>query len=300
VLPRGPWLAGIVVAGVLGAAGPAPAAVRVLDPKAADGDALRGVVVWHRDRGRDLVLMRRIAGRTSRVPGVPPARSFGSVDLGLDARGRVIASYARCDERPHCRPYVADVRRGGERRHALPRHRGCRAPGATSQWGSRIAYTLICPGSARGGVYVARGGRTRRVLPLTGGVEIDLGRRLLSASNHESVWATTVDARCRRRLAAPDMPPGVAYRAAHVAGNRVWWLHQVVEDFGGGAVELHGVVLGPRCSAPAEPARDLSHLVFDPWVEDFGIDRSRLYIALPFGDGIVSLRLGELGPPTEA
>ena len=182
---------------------------------------------------------------------------------------------------------MVDVRRGGERRLRLPVRRGCSAPKVASVWGTRLAYTLICPRSGHDGVYVTRAGAARRILRLTGGVEVDLGPRYLLASRQNSVWVAAISGRsCRRRLAEPDSPPGVAYRDAHLVGDRAWWLHEVVEDFGGGDVLLAGAVLGPGCTVTAaERPRDLGGIVFEPWSEDFGLDGPTLYVALEFGTG---------------
>ena len=276
----------------------ADGAVRTLDATAEDVDALHGVVVWHRNRGGRRMLMRRIAGRTSRVPGVPSSPAPINLDLGIDRRGRVVATYVRCRSLGgRCSgPFVVDVRRGGERRLRLPVPRGCSTPKVSSMWRTRVAYTLICPHNDHDGVHVARAGTARRVLPLTGGVEVDLGPRLLLANSQDSVWIASVAGRpCRRRLAPPDDPPGVAYRDAHLASGRAWWLHEVVEDFGGGDVLLAGAAIGTDCVVAAiERLRDLGMLIFEPWSEDFGLDGKTLYVVREFGTGAVSVPLAEL------
>jgi hypothetical protein len=107
--------------------------------------------------------------------------------------------------------------------------------------------------------------------------------------------ASVVGRPCWRRLAAPDDPPGVAYRDAHLADGRAWWLHEVVEDFGGGDVLLAGAAIGTGCVVAAiEPPRDLGGLISEPWSEDFGLDGKTLYAMRAHGQGAVSVPLAEL------
>jgi hypothetical protein len=86
-----------------------------------------------------------------------------------------------------------------------------------------------------------------------------------------------------------------AYRDAHLAGERAWWLHEVVEDSGGGDVLLAGAAITPDCTLTAsERPRDLARIVSVPWSEDFAVDGSTLNVAREFQTGAVSIPLAEL------
>ncbi len=221
--------------------------VRTLDSGGRQVDVLRGVMTWWRQHDDDSPgpLMRRIGGRNTRIPGAPSAFDVRGLDLGVDRSGRVVLVYGRCDR--GCRgPFVVDVRRGGERRLNVPARRGCK-PGITaSAWRDLIAYGLRCR-DGRSGVYLARDGRARRVLPLSFDAakdpKLDLTARFVIAAGQ---IIATGEPGCSAFVRAPARPNFyVAAIDAHP--DRLWWIRERVEDEGGADSELVTAAIDPGC-----------------------------------------------------
>jgi hypothetical protein len=282
------------------AAAPAHAQGRLVDEDGYRVDALRGVAVWARPYARDgAVLMRRIDGRTSRIPRVKPIASPIGMDLGIDRNGRLVLVYGRCDLGGSCRgPFIVDVRRGGERRLTVQTRRGC-VPGPTaSVWRRVTAFTLRC-GDDSSGVYMVDDGRLRRLIPLTFSeakyAEIDLTARYVS---HYRDIASTGKERCRSEL--PPSPPRYKVSEVHAGPDRVWWLRELVGDWGGGESELVSAAVGPDCQLtllgnprPLDPLRLRSS---PPLADGLAIDRNTLYLT---GEGI-GVTISELPPEATA
>jgi hypothetical protein len=113
------------------------------DPAAGSVTALNGTVVWVSGPYGAERLMRRTATGFARVPGAPTAKSYSSIDLGLDSRGRTVLTYLRCRRAGHCTAIRDDLR--GHRasiRGLAPR--GCALSTAPSMWRARVAYGLGC------------------------------------------------------------------------------------------------------------------------------------------------------------
>lgn len=258
--------------------------------RGASVDAVRGVMIWQQQVRGIPVLMRRVDGRTSRVPGMRPVRpdsGFRSLDLGEDEKGRIVAVYIlNCQLRRRCEgPYVADIRAGGERRLALPKHRGCATVKSVSVWRDQIAYALRCPAAGRSGVYVARNGRTRLVIPQTSGAAgeaslADLGPGFVAAvSDGLGLQIGSTDApRCRATVVAgggDDLGPVAVTR------GRITWVREVRGDFGGVQTTLERRAIAPNCTpTPLGLPRELNALVGDEaFVDGFAIVGKTLYVS---------------------
>ncbi len=253
---RGSALVAGVVFGLGAFADPAAAQVREFDARGGDVDALRGVVVWVRQTKQGHVLMRRIGAITERVPGVRPTFAFRGPDLGLDRTGRVVAVYARCTDR--CSgPYVADVHRGGERRLALPRRRGCRTSITAAVWRDRVAYGHQCRAGGSG-VFLAEAGHTRRIRRLAYASALDPGLEiegnLLTTARRIYSFAKRG---CRRWAIPPQSRPGYVTNATDVQRDRVWFMREFEGGDGDGDSELMTAALHSDCRVEllGEPLR---------------------------------------------
>ena len=84
-------------------AAPAAGATLAADPAARELTALDGTIVWVTETasGRRLLMQRR-GGAVAAVRGAPTARSYRSLDLGRDRRGRLILTYLRCATPSRC------------------------------------------------------------------------------------------------------------------------------------------------------------------------------------------------------
>lgn len=137
--------------------------------------ALDGTVVWVSGAFPNQMLMQRNPdGTVLPVTGAPTATYF-SIDLGHDARGALVLTYARCAGTKSCKVFTDDLagRRNTFKRLAPP---GCALTAAPSRWGARVAYGLGCTkvvkgkrivDPARSGLFVRNGtgGRRRLKLP---------------------------------------------------------------------------------------------------------------------------------------
>jgi hypothetical protein len=240
------FLAGIVLVLAILAEPSAAQRMQTFDARGRQIDLLGGVTTWVRSGGADSFLMRRIAGRTRRIPGTQSALNLHGVDLGLDRAGRVVLIYGPCRGGTCRGPLTVDVRRGGERRLKVPVRRGCR-PGVTaSVWLERTAYGLRCR-SGGSGVYLTRNGRTRRVLELSyndaKAPRLDLSPEYLVIDGRAFSTGETI---CELLFREPARARYES-SAVEVNGGRVWWIRELVGDFGGGDSELLTAALGPAC-----------------------------------------------------
>jgi len=221
-------------------------ALKKLDEHGESVDVLRGVATWARNPPGygTTVLMRRIAGRTSRIPGVPVLTNYDSLDLGIDLAGRVVLVYDRCHGGICRGPYVVDVRRGGPRLLPLPRRRGCEPGRTASVWGDQIAYTQRCRGEGSG-VYLVRGRRARLVQALSAdrarNPGLDLNSRYLLLGSE--VFSTE---RPRCRAAVPSRP-GFSIDVIDAHADRVWWVRAIQGFDDESDTELVSAAVEPGC-----------------------------------------------------
>ena len=139
------------------------------DPAAEQITALDGTIVWVSGRfGRQRLLQRAPDGTIAPVKGAPQSRSYRSIDLGKDSDGTLRLTYLRCDTSSSCKSLWNDLdgRRATFRNLAPPR---CKVNTAVSQWRTRLAYGLLCTGSAANrkltGLYTKNGSRRPVRLP---------------------------------------------------------------------------------------------------------------------------------------
>jgi hypothetical protein len=133
--------------------------------------ALDGTIVWVSGDYPTEVLMQHTDAGSARVAGAPQALAYHSLDLGHDARGRLVLTYQRCASPTDCRTLRDDLHGHREGITGLTRPR-CSLSAAPAIWGRRTAYGLYChkPRSdavdeARSGLYVKTGSGTPRHLP---------------------------------------------------------------------------------------------------------------------------------------
>lgn len=168
-----PLLAMLLAATLVAPAG-ASARTVVADPDARQVTALGGTLVWVSGDGPGQKLMRRSPdGVIAPVPGSGDAAYYRSPDLGRDAAGRLVLTYARCAVTPGRCSYVRDDLEGTRSKLRGLAPRRCHASSTPSIWGRRIAYGLSCTrredgqrvsDRARSGLYVKTGSRPAKRL----------------------------------------------------------------------------------------------------------------------------------------
>lgn len=297
----------LAVAGLSSAAGAPPSepyavasAARTLDAGGFNVGALGGVVVWEGRRGGRAALIRRIDGRESAIPGgrratwaddILDTGRFKQLDLGLDARGRIVAVYWSCSLRRCGSTFVVDVRSGGERRlvfHTPPR---CRSYGPVARWRRTIAATFACRGSGRSGVYVIRGRHARLVRRLSSGqartgVTLDLGPDVLIAASADEVWVASLGAPACRTVVVP-VPRSVDRVDVHATPGRAWWGFSTAADFGGSDFQFGTAAVGPACAVT--DTRTIDTFPELDWATGtFAIDGPNVYVAGRDTGGVVT------------
>ena len=270
----------------------APAAV--LDRDGVNVGALRDVVVWEGARGGRAALIRRIDGRTSAIPGLRrggltddplDTGRFDGLDLGVNARGRVIATYRFCGLERCGGLRVVDVRSGTERPLRVRVPPRCRV-GSVARWRTRTAAALSCRESARSGVYVSRGRRARLVRVLPAASAIDLGPDLLAGLTADGVWIARPGAPSCRAVVA-RLPRGVNRADVHVTPGRVWWGFSTAAEFGGSEFGYRTAAVGPGCTVSERKAIG-SWPELDWATGTFAVDGPTVYVAGRETGGLVS------------
>src|SRR4051794_32288639 len=116
------------------------------DPLADQVTALDGTVVW-------------VSGASGRqvIKGLaapaPRARAYRTIDLGRNARGKLVLTYLRCRTFSHCTAFRDDLHGHRSAFRGLAPH-GCSLSTAPAVWGRRLAYGLGCRRASRSGLYV--------------------------------------------------------------------------------------------------------------------------------------------------
>jgi hypothetical protein len=137
--------------------------------------ALDGVVVWITGSGSSGKLMQRTAGGTIRPVKGAPVGSYRSIDLGRDAKGKLVLTYLRCTTSTRCNASSDDLH--GRRtpfKHLVPNR--CALTAAPAVWRDRVAYGLSCSrlhgkagvrDAARSGLFVRKGSGAAKHAGLT-------------------------------------------------------------------------------------------------------------------------------------
>lgn len=151
ITPRSAWrrgrkalLTGAVFATALAAPTMAAAADALVapDPAAEQITALDGTIVWVSGKFGNQTLMQRTSAGITRVKGVPKANDYRSIDLGHDAKNRLVLTYMRCSKSA-CKAITDNLK--GER--ATFKHltlKRCELTTAPARWGVRTAYGQLC------------------------------------------------------------------------------------------------------------------------------------------------------------
>jgi len=154
---------GLLLTTLAAPAGARADAVVVADPAAVGVTALGRTIVWVRSSagGRETLMRRDANGNVARVKGAPGVFSYGRVDLGRDARGRLVLTYLRCATPDSSCTALRDDLRGHRSSLSDLAVKGCEFTSAPVLWGARVAYGLQCAGDVavtrRSGLYVKRG-----------------------------------------------------------------------------------------------------------------------------------------------
>jgi hypothetical protein len=228
-------------------------------------DAFNGVVAWA--EGRRIVVQQ--GGRTRRTqavldwPAPDASRGIdGQLDLGPDARGRVVAVYNPCGG---CGPRVLDT--GTMRSRPLSVHapRGCHL-GPAAIWRTRTVYDVRCrkPGSA---IMVSDAGHVRRVRSMdykgdngsrgTYSVyRLDLrGSRILAVTDETGlnvgVWLYSAVTPCATQITGDDTegdsPQRIVPLTPRLDANGVTWVQNLTDTPGVIASSIVAVPLASRC-----------------------------------------------------
>ncbi len=275
--------------------------VVVPDPAAQQITALGGQIVWVTGAfGHQRLMQRGADGTISAVKGTREARSYPSIDLGLDSAGRLQLTYMRCDAGTACQVLWNDLdgRRATFRNLAIP---GCTVSTAPSQWRTRIAYGLFCKGSAKNrklsGLYVKSASRKPVRLPrpkdavrfgITGVGSVDLRGDRVAATAVDiyqySYVVTTGGKVLRSFLAAASEGESDAHaRGLSLENGLVSWTLTNAEHTGD---PLESIVL-----RQAGNCLTIERLVSPPGTQEFlatdiAADDATLYLLVP-GTGIV-------------
>jgi hypothetical protein len=101
----------------------------------------------------------------SAVPGVPVARSYPSIDLGVDVEGDLVLTYLQCATPGRCVALRDDLHGHHAGIKGL-RPAGCTWSAAPAIWRARMAYGLDCKSSKTTGLYVKKVGSSPHRLRL--------------------------------------------------------------------------------------------------------------------------------------
>jgi hypothetical protein len=256
------------------------------DPLADQVTALDGKLVWVSGSSGHQKLMG--------VPSPPEAKAYRTIDLGHDAKGRLVLTYLRCKTFSHCTAFRDDLNGHRKAFKGLARH-GCALSTAPAMWGKRLAYGLGCRKKGRSGVYVD--GR-RLPLPKNArkfGVDeitsVDLrGTRVgaVAADIYEYAFSQTVAGKQRHSyfVAASEGDSDEHTRGLALgSGGALWSLvdaehagdpNQAVIYKGTGSCLQHESLV-----TPPGPDQESSYLA-----TDLAVDGTTLYLVVP-GTGIV-------------
>lgn len=166
-------LLSLLVAALLAVPATASAADTLVaaDPAAQQIAALDGTIVWVSGRfGHQTLMQRTPDGTVSAVRGAPASRNYRSIDLGRSRSNTLVLTYLRCDTARTCTP-ISDDLAGHRATFSKLTRPGCTVNAGPSQWRNRVAYGLLCTGSAanrrRTGLYVKADNRApvRLALP---------------------------------------------------------------------------------------------------------------------------------------
>ena len=302
----------LLVAALLAVPATASAADAVVapDPAAQQITALDGTIVWVSGRFGNQKLMRRAAdGTISAVKGAPTSRNYRQIDLGRSRSNTLVLTYLRCDTSKSCKP-ISDDLAGHRATFSKLTRPGCTVNAGPSQWRNRVAYGLLCTGSAtnrkRTGLYVKSDRRApvRLGLPKDAvkfGIRtiesVDLrGTRVAAvvADIYEYSFSQTTAGRDLRAFfaAGSEGESDASARGLAIQSNSEWWTltnasHTgdpnetiIHREFGGGCSQVERLASPPDAEFVAT---------------DLAVDGPVLYLLVP-GVGIVTHMIGPQVP----
>ena len=134
------------------------------DPDAQQVTALGGTIVWTSGASGGKLMHRDADGKVTQIG---EATAFRNPDLGRDAQGRLLLTYARCTTLSKC-TYVRDDLAGDAVRFKGLAPKNCAVSSPPAVWRSTVAYGLSCSkrvggrrvaDNARTGLYVKKGAK---------------------------------------------------------------------------------------------------------------------------------------------
>lgn len=286
--------------------------VAALAPGAHAFSVLGGTAVWvEGEFGSQTLMQRSPDGTVAPVQGAPVAKHYGSVDLGIDAEGKLVLTYTRCVRvASRCAAMRDDLHGARTRFRGLEPAR-CSLSTAPAIWRSRMVYGLLCTKSS---------GRTRTVDAAGSGLYFKNGdkaaRRLGTPREARRAGADVVSQVDVRKAGiaaiAADISHYAWYRwARRDAPSRTWLVATSEGDTDGRAA---GLTIGARnhtftlatYSHPEEPNSSVITRQTEACLEtqvlknpegpeehegypavDIAADGEKLYLLVP-GKGMVS------------
>jgi hypothetical protein len=239
-----------------------------------------------------------------------PRASFGSVDLGTDARGRTVLVYRSCQAaRPrHCAVYLYDFASQRHRRLAALDRSGCRVGDVRISRGT-VAFARDCGGRALDGLYLKRPGkpvrRMRGVPPVLSfawpaALSFDLDGNTVAFIHiqqrdgpEESTWWVTSEVRvlqlgrrrsrllARERQLVSPTPSGAYVEDVRLDSRFAYWERQLfTEDY------RQEILRRPiNGSAPATQLERAGRLYVEPMGGDrlgsYAVSGDRMYYSRP-------------------
>jgi hypothetical protein len=302
----------LALAALLAAPGAALAADAVVVP-GADASrltALDGTLVWTAGSFPSQTLMRRGPdGAVAPVAGAPVA-AYRSIDLGHDARGRLVLTYVRCVGTSGCKAFSDDLagRRATYKRLAPAR---CELTAAPARWGSRVAYGLSCTkraggrlvdDPARSGLFVRRNAAAPRRLRLPNDAVrfgsrhigwVDLRGSIVGATASDVfayAFTQTVDATHLRSdlVAASEGESDERVAGQSLAGGGVLWTLTDATHTGDPNEAIISRIVDARCNESEQLPNPPGPAEADRYrAEAMAVDGRTIYLAAP-GIGIVT------------
>jgi hypothetical protein len=179
-------------------------------------DAAPGGLAWIDTRG--LLHVRTAVATLGHTVRPDTRTTFGRLDVGLDRRGRAVASVAECVQRFCDRWFSVDVKTGRRSALRVKTPSGC-SPTAVARWRSRTAVGLDCSRQ----LVINEGRKTTRVrFPATvAPTSVDLRGNLVVAGFGTQLWIARDKPRRCQRLFDQALPGANLGRAALLSGDRI-------------------------------------------------------------------------------
>lgn len=161
----------------LAALGAAPATADTVVVPGAEAQrmtALDGALVWTTGKFPSQTLMQRSPDGTVGLVAGAPVAVYRSLDLGRDARNRLVLTYIRCAGIRSCKA-ISDDLAGNRVSFKRLAPAGCELTAAPSRWRERVAYGMYCTkrsgtsrvaAPARTGLFVRKGSAAPKRLRL--------------------------------------------------------------------------------------------------------------------------------------